>query len=349
MRVGIIGGGFGLKIQAPIIETHPFMKVVAVSTVKRHQLPKELLEATNDFIHYENWREMLDQEELDIIFVSSMPMHHYEMAKYTIEKGISIVCEKPFTVTSKESLELCELAERNDVKALLDFEWRYLPIRQKAKEAILQGDIGDVKHFEYHVSYAEYQKLIKGKRGWIDEKEQAGGMLGALGSHMIDSLRWFTESEVHMVNGFIHTHVPEAGEEVRDADDAFFIHGKMKSGSTFSIQFLSGIHHGFGSQLRIFGNEGTITVTNDKHLHVAKGKEELTEMRIPSTDIPSYLSENAKRYYPAFYPFLEKVYTYITMNMLDRDLPTFVDGHANQIILDKVRGLQNGCESIDDE
>ncbi|MGE8000810.1 hypothetical protein ACQKOF_19475 [Lysinibacillus sp. NPDC093190] len=52
MRVGIIGGGFGLKVQAPIIKIHPMMKITAVSTMKRHQLPEELLSGENPPTHY---------------------------------------------------------------------------------------------------------------------------------------------------------------------------------------------------------------------------------------------------------------------------------------------------------
>ncbi len=43
MRVGIIGGGFGLAVQAPIINTHPKMNVSAISTMIRHQVPKKFI------------------------------------------------------------------------------------------------------------------------------------------------------------------------------------------------------------------------------------------------------------------------------------------------------------------
>jgi predicted dehydrogenase len=340
MRVGIIGGGFGLKVQAPIIETHPFMKVVAVSTVKRHQLPEGLQKATNTFVHYKNWKEMLEQEELDLLFISSIPIYHYEISKYALEKGINVVCEKPFTTNSKESRELCELVERYNVKVVLDFEWRYLPIRQKVKEMLLHKEIGEVKHFEYHVSTAQYQRLFEIKRGWMGEKQKSGGMLGALGSHMIDSLRWLLNDEVHIVNGLVHTHVTEGVGEVRDADDAFFIHGKVNNGTTFSIQLVSGINHGYGSHLRIFGDLGTIAVSNDKHLYFAKANEQLTEIHLPSSqEIPSCLPDRAKDYYSAFYPFLEKIHEYMTNGTIHRDLPTIVDGHENQVIIDKIRGI----------
>jgi predicted dehydrogenase len=335
MRVGIIGGGFGLSVQAPIIETYPLMNIVAVSTMHRHELREAL---KSSIVHYTNWKEMIEQAELDLIFISSIPLHHYEIAKYAVEKGIHIVCEKPFTMNSEQALELCKLAKHYHVKGVIDFEWRYLPIRQKVKEMILHNDIGEINHFEYHVSRAQYENLLGTKRGWMGEKEKFGGMLGAIGTHMVDCLRWLLESEATMVHGLVHTHVKEGAGETRDADDAFFIHGKMDTDATFSIQLVSGIHHGDRSSLRIFGDLGTIVLMNDKQLYFGKGHDALTEIiLVDNRKIPIHLSTEAKAYYPAFYPFLENVYEYMVNNTVDRDLPTILDGHANQVIIDKIR------------
>ncbi|MFE7062028.1 Gfo/Idh/MocA family protein [Sutcliffiella sp. NPDC057660] len=336
MRVGIIGGGFGLKVQAPIINTHPKLKVTAVSTVKRHQLPKDLSNEDNTPVHYTNWAKMLDSEELDLVFVSSLPVHHFEMVKYALNKGLNVVCEKPFTMNSRESEELLTLLKKsNDAKVFIDFEWRYHPARQKVKE--LLSEIGDILHFEYHISSPQYQHLQNNKRGWMGQKEQFGGMLGALGTHMIDCLRWLTKDEVITINGLTHTHVPEGPGELRDSDDAFFMQGRMTRNSTFSIQLISGVHHGFGSNLKIFGRLGTISLTNDKTLVLGKESESLEEILIKTDDqtIP-FLSLEAKAYYQAFYPFIDKVYENITFNKLDEDLPTIVDGHENQMIIDRV-------------
>ncbi|MDR4422050.1 gfo/Idh/MocA family oxidoreductase, partial [Bacillus paranthracis] len=75
------------------------------------------------------------------------------------------------------------------------------------------------------------------------------------------------------INGFIHTHVPEGPGELRDSDDAFFIHGKIEGNCTFSIQLISGIHHGFGSNLKVFGSLGTINLIDDKTLFFGKASE----------------------------------------------------------------------------
>ncbi|MDR4886302.1 Gfo/Idh/MocA family oxidoreductase [Fredinandcohnia sp. QZ13] len=340
MRVGIIGGGFGLTVQAPIIKTHPKFKVSAVSTMKRHQLPEEFLCGENPPVHYKYWSEMLDKEELDLLFVSSIPIYHFEMVKYALKKGINVVCEKPFTMNSRESKELLRLSKYYNTKVMIDFEWRYLPIRQKMKEIIYNNYIGKIIHFEYHISSSQYQNLQSSKRGWMGEKNKFGGMLGALGTHMIDCLRWLVKDDIEIINGLLHTHVPQGAGELRDADDAFFIHGKMKNNSTFSVQLMSGINHGFGSNLRVYGDKGTITLTNDKQLFWGKINEQLEEIKVQfQRKVPLHLSEEASAYYPAFYPFLEKVYDYIVFNKIDKDLPIIEDGHENQIVIDKIWGI----------
>ncbi|MDX8365348.1 Gfo/Idh/MocA family oxidoreductase [Cytobacillus sp. IB215665] len=337
MKVGIIGGGFGLRVQAPIIQAQEEMHLVAVCTMKRHQIPDELNDGLNSFVHYQDWRQMLDNESLDLLFVSSMPVHHYEMVKYALERRIHVVCEKPFTTNSQESAELIQLSKQYNKKVIIDFEWRYLPSRQRVKSLIQNNEIGELLHFEYHVSYSQYQNLVTNKRGWLGQKQQYGGMLGALGSHMIDCLRWLINAEVDIVNGLVHTHVPHGGGEERDADDAFFIHGKMTNNTTFSIQLLTGVNHGIGSSLKIYGNLGTVTLKNDDNLLIEKINQPIQEVVVHEQKNKYIeLSDVASRYYPAFLPFLEKVYEYLTFEKLDEDLPLIDDGHKNQLVIDRV-------------
>ena len=52
MKVGIIGGGFGLKVQAPIIHSYQEMELVAVCTMVRHQLPQEFMSWNERPTHY---------------------------------------------------------------------------------------------------------------------------------------------------------------------------------------------------------------------------------------------------------------------------------------------------------
>src|SRR5690606_14468067 len=117
-------------------------------------------------------------------------------------------------------------------------------------------------------------------------------------------------------------------------------HGKMNNNSTFSIQLISGINHGFGSRLKIFGSKGTVSLTNDNQLCFGDMNGQLEELKIQlNVMVPQHLSKEASAYYPAFYPFLEKVYDYVALNKIDEDLPLIEDGHQNQLIVDRIRGI----------
>ncbi|TFB14243.1 Gfo/Idh/MocA family oxidoreductase [Filobacillus milosensis] len=337
LKVGVIGGGFGLKVQLPIINLQPNMEVIAVATMKRHELPETIHNENSMPNHYKEWKEMILNEELDLVFVSSMPTLHHEMAKFALENGVDVVCEKPFTVNSEESQELVRIAEENDRKLLLDFEWRFLPGRQKVNELLSQNKVGDILHFEYHMSMALYQRFKTSKPGWLGKKDQSGGMLGAIGSHLIDCMRWLTGSEVKQVNGLLATHVPEGDGEKRDADDGFLLQGVLENGSTFSIQVLTGVNHSLGSNLKVYGTEGTIVLEDDKRLRVGLANEELEEVQFTQVEVPEQLTKIASGYFAAFDPYLKEIYEYIANDQLHEDLPTGLDGHENQKVLDQIR------------
>ena len=89
-------------------------------------------------------------------------------------------------MNKNESKELLKLSKQHKAKVLIDFEWRFTPARQKVKELIVNHKIGEIIHFDYHISSAQYNNLIFNKRGWMGEKQKFGGMLGALGTHMLD-------------------------------------------------------------------------------------------------------------------------------------------------------------------
>lgn len=112
MKIGIIGGDFGLHVQNPIIKTDGEMNLIAVSTLKRHSLPEEFFKMDKPPNHSLNWKEMINNENLDLLLVSAIPPHHFEMVKYSLHKNINVICEKPFAMDSKESGELMRIQRK---------------------------------------------------------------------------------------------------------------------------------------------------------------------------------------------------------------------------------------------
>ena len=58
--------------------------------------------------------------ELDWVIIASPNEFHYEQAKYYLQQGINVFCEKPGTLSSDLLIELIELSKINGVCFYID-------------------------------------------------------------------------------------------------------------------------------------------------------------------------------------------------------------------------------------
>ncbi len=108
VRVGIIGLGFGKEF-VPIYQAYSKSEVVAVS--RRNE--RALNETADQFgikYRYTNWRDMLENPEIDAIHVVSPIMDHYEMARETLKAGKHCACTVPMATTLGQLEELVRLS-----------------------------------------------------------------------------------------------------------------------------------------------------------------------------------------------------------------------------------------------
>jgi predicted dehydrogenase len=342
VRVGIIGTGFGAKVHAPTMLEHPGYEVRAISSVSRGRLDDVKKETGIESV-YGNWREMLEKEELDLVVVASAPFLHHEMVLEAYRRGCHVLCEKPMAFDAKESKDMLEAQKHAQRLGFLNFEFRFLPARQKVKEILSSGQLGRIMHVNYTATFPGYERGINNSRGWLGQKEKAGGMLGAIGSHMFDSLLWWMNDDIQSITGQLTTHVPEfvdaTGEkEIRTADDTFQTVGSFCNGSTFTVGLTYASRHSVGWRLEVFGTDGSLIMTGDDKVEVGIGNEPLQEVELlPDLVTPDHITEVAARYYNAFYRSLDQVYQAVSKNEVNPFLPTFEDGHQVQIILDAIR------------
>ena len=77
---------------------------------------------------------MLTSPEIDAIAVVSPVWTHYELAKAALENGKHVFVEKPFTSTSAQGEELIELAERKNLKIMVDHTFLFTGAVKKIKQ-----------------------------------------------------------------------------------------------------------------------------------------------------------------------------------------------------------------------
>lgn len=338
LSVGIIGTGFGGHVQAPIFSLHPGFEVKSIASVYRQQEAEE--HTWKGIPYYRNWRDMLEKVQLDLVSIASAPGQHYEMTMRALQSGYHVLTEKPLGMNAEQTLQMQTESARAKRKAFVNFQWRWTPIRQRIKH-ILQGkELGEIQHIQYTGSFPGYSVLANSYRGWEARREDGGGFLFAIGSHMIDSLLWWMGEEITDVYGDLRTRIPsyngDAGFEVRDADDAFTFIGRFRSGASLVADVFFPEMRGAGWKLEIYGTKGTLMMRDDDTLECSFGSS-FEPIELEPIHVPASLEAPAMHYYNGFYQMVDGIYSSLVENKTESGMPTFRDGHKAQAVLDAIR------------
>ena len=341
ISVGIIGTGFGAKVHAPIINSHPHFHVKAISSVYRGNV-EEVIRQTGIKNGYTNWMDMLTSESLDLVVIASAPNHHAEMVAEAL-KNHHVICEKPMAMNVEESLQMIKDKNSSSNKAAINFEFRFKPARTKVKEIIDSGLLGRIMHVRYAGHILNFQEFHSGKTSWKESKETGGGLLIAIGSHMIDSLNWWLKDPIKSVLSQTPTHIKtlkdrEGNQYTRTADDAFQVIGELTSGTTYNIEFISRNRHYLNEWvLEIYGENGTIIMLDDKEVLLGIKDGHLEKIEIDRVEVPPYLPKECHQFYDAMKNTLDEILLWFNLDNNSGKLATFEDGLYVQRVLETIR------------
>src|SRR5699024_352058 len=104
--------------------------------------------------------------------------------------------------------------------------------------------------------------------GWLMEEDKAGGMLRAVGSHHVDTIRWWL-GDVDATAGTTSTMVkrrrlPDSTTMASvDADDNFAFLLRFQNGATGSVHFSATAPTDAGESITITGSDGMLIVEGD--------------------------------------------------------------------------------------
>jgi predicted dehydrogenase len=338
VRVGIIGTGFGALVQAPGFMMHPECEVVALAGVARAGRAAEQAAKLGIPRAYDAYTTMLHEEELDLVSVVSAPNLHHPMAIAALERRVAVLCEKPMAMNLSEAQAMIDAAERRNLVNAVDFEFRYQPARWEFKQLLSEGFIGDLLHFNLTYTMGTFDRNLARPMGWLWQTATGGGMLGALGSHLIDSLRWFF-GDIKSVAGSLTAHVDRRDGQPADADDTFSFLARLGGKATGVVQFLSHAHQGFGLRLEAFGTQGTLVLADDKQVLGARAGQSMAELPLRTpVHVPglTYAPGLDARTIP-FVVMVDNLVGAIRGREPARPYATFRDGAAVQAVLDAVR------------
>jgi len=147
VRVGVIGYGYwGPNIVRNLsgLENCELAAVCDKSPVALKRVTRAYpgVHATTDFT------EVLRSPDIDAVAVVTPVWTHFELAKAALNHGKHVFVEKPFTSNSQQAEELIELAERKNLKIMVDHTFLFSGSVRKVKELVDKGTLGPLYYFD---------------------------------------------------------------------------------------------------------------------------------------------------------------------------------------------------------
>lgn len=153
--------------------------------------------------YYGSYEELAGDPDVDIIYIASPHSHHAEHALLCLKKKKAVICEKAFTLTSREAESVINEARRQGV-FLMEALWPpFQPMYLKARELLEGGEPGKILHLNARFSFqAPYEPL--------DRKfnlELGGGSLLDIGIYPVIDALWFigVPDKIIAIAGFAET------------------------------------------------------------------------------------------------------------------------------------------------
>lgn len=140
---------------------------------------------------YESYEALLDDPEIDAVYIPLPNNLHKEWVIKAAEKGKHVLCEKPAALSAQEAKEMIEACEANGVKFMEAFMYQLHPQHARVKEIISSGEIGEVKLIKSSHSF-----YLNNREGDIRmDKTMGGGSIYDVGSYCVQVIRHLTDSE----------------------------------------------------------------------------------------------------------------------------------------------------------
>lgn len=316
VRVGVIGTGFGARVIAPVFRETPGCEVV------------DVVSARDDA----GVAALCDRTDVDLVSVHSPPFLHAAHVRRAVAREHAVLCDKPFGVGADDASTMLGAAEAAECLHLLNFEFRYDPMRARLRELLRGGVVGRPEHVSWtHLSAGSAVPLRR--HGWLFDRASGGGWVGAWGSHVVDTLRW-TFGEVGSARGACRTVITErpdaSGAPQRcDAEDAFSAWLTLDDDVTVSIDssFVAPVN--LAPRVLVVGDEGLVECVADSRIVVRRRDGTREEHERPAIGGDPHLTPMRR--------WAEVVRDAVEAGIAPAGAPTFVDGLACARVLDEIR------------
>lgn len=275
-RVGIMGAG---KIAGIVADT-----LNQLNSFEPYAIASRDIEKANAFgdeynieKRYGSYEELVNDPDVELIYIATPHSHHAEQAKMCINAGKPVLVEKAFSYNAATTKEVLDLAREKNVFCGEAMWIRFLPMYLITMDYIRKGAIGNVKNITCSLGYdlRTKERVVK--------PELAGGALLDLGVYPINL--------ISMVYGPENSAIASSCAKLQTGVDAhdviqFSFKGARSATATTTIMYKA------DNNACIYGDNGYIeieNINNPETVRIYHGDKKLVfEAKIPDRQITGY-------------------------------------------------------------
>lgn len=191
-KVGIIGAGWIAEKAAITLAGMAGFQCYAIAS-RSQQKADAFARQWGVEKAYGSYSALLDDDQVDLVYVATPHSHHYDVTLEALEKGRSCLVEKAFMANLEQAKAVVELARRKKV-FLAEAIWtRYQPLVGMVRQLLADGRIGSLSTINATLSYymMEKERILR--------PELCGGALLDLGVYTLNFMRMFCDAPIRSI------------------------------------------------------------------------------------------------------------------------------------------------------
>ena len=246
LRIGILGcASIADRFVIPAILSNPRFALKAVASRTKERAAAF---ATKFGCESTTYEALIDDQEIDAIYVPLPTGLHYDWALKCLEGGKHLLVEKSFAETSAQTREVVELARSKQLLLMENFQFQFHSQHRWVTERVSAGEIGEIRSFRSAFGFP----MFKPEHNIRYDPSLGGGALLDSGAYTLKATTFL------LGKGF---NVLAASMQMHDRFGVdFFGGGLLANSSGLTSQVTFGFDNFYQCNYEIWGSSGKILV-----------------------------------------------------------------------------------------
>jgi predicted dehydrogenase len=273
IRLGLIGAGRNTRERhIPGFQKIPGVEIVAVANRSRES-GQRVADAYNIPRVYDNWRELLEDQDIDAVCIGTWPYMHCTLTLAALDKGKHVLCEARMAANAQEAHAMLDASmTRPHLVAQIVPSPTTFKVDGLLQQLVSEGYLGDILAVEMQVLGPDFVDTTSPLH-WRQDRSLSGYNILSMGIWYEAMIRWVGPAT--RVMAMTQVNAPRRRDEKGNwqavtIPDHVDILCQLASGAQAHMRFSVVTGLSPGNEVWLYGSEGTIYL--DQRLNVFGGK-----------------------------------------------------------------------------